>query len=156
MNVARPQRAAQLPECGCDDDADVQQERGLHREQGQDYQAAHSEADADRSGQVPAGPARLAFGHFRRLLRLWQVVLLTSSRLPVRSGSRGAAAGTVPRPASSGSAWVSFSTRKLNLEKLGFLVLQQLVNLRGVGVRQIVKLPLGPPAFVLPGLAVLD
>src|SRR5882672_4287566 len=46
--------------------------------------------------------------------------------------------------------------RKLDLEKLGFLVLEQLVHLAHVAVRELVEVALGAVAVVLAGLAVLD
>src|SRR5438309_8162684 len=45
--------------------------------------------------------------------------------------------------------------RNLDLEKLGFLVLEQLVDLAHVAVRELVELALGAAAVVLAGLAVL-
>src|SRR5690348_7377007 len=46
--------------------------------------------------------------------------------------------------------------RNLDLEKLGFLVLEQLVHLAYIAVRELVELALGAAAVVLAGLAVLD
>src|SRR6185312_2273711 len=46
--------------------------------------------------------------------------------------------------------------RKLYLEKLSFLVLEQLVYLGDIGVRELVELTLRPAAVVLARLAALD
>src|SRR3984957_16916617 len=59
-------------------------------------------------------------------------------------------------PESGGmGCWGSSSSRKLDLEEFGFLVLQQLIHLGDVGVRQLIKFPLGPAAVVLPCVAAL-
>src|SRR5262249_21933348 len=52
-------------------------------------------------------------------------------------------------------SWPCSWRSKLDLEELGFLVLEQLVHLRDVGVRQIVELALGPAHVVLPRVPVL-
>src|SRR4029078_3454729 len=70
-----------------------------------------------------------------------------------RPGSPGGGSGAGWAVTSAG--WVMVSVLGSALEQLGFLVAQQLVDLRGVLVRGLLPLPLGPAYVVLAGVAVV-
>src|SRR4051794_28876758 len=72
---------------------------------------------------------------------------------PARLGTAGAAGGT---GSGAGSAVTGWRSRCSDVEQLGFLVLEDVVDLVDVLLGRGVELLLGPGHLVLPGLLVLD
>src|SRR5690606_20811719 len=89
---------------------------------------------------------------------------------PAAPLERGDGPGPVGRPTTSGTAAPPATgpqaggsgphrgrkIRSSELEQLRFLVLEHLVDVRDLPVGELVQLALGPPAFILAGLAVPD
>src|ERR1700733_3708238 len=105
-------------------------------------------------------PAPTATGRFRPVAMCLDGV----SGVACPAGSAAGAGSPLALPSGLGSSGVMsvVLTRRSvyaglsDLEQLGFLVLEQLVDLRDVGVGQLLQLPLGTAHLVLARLAVLD
>src|SRR5580700_11245321 len=97
---ALEQGLSQFPEGQGDNGTQVDQERGLHREQGDQRDPAEHEADRDGHGQVAARPARLALAYR---------VGLTLSELPAWIVRHAGAAGCVASYTSRSSASLCLS-----------------------------------------------